>query len=206
MEDLPPAPRIGYARRSYRAANQPPSQKKPTRVQDRLLVGCGWGCFSLVLLPFVAWGIALWLGPWIFDRLNPPFVPPEHAQQCGSFNAGTLQDTPAAKQCFWLAYQSCHTAVLNVGFYGDDSGVTHNFVVEKQANHCALSDYLQSPVAPRSIEDLLGLGYKVQFLGFYQCKGLEQVGKGLRFVACGSEGNIDLDTGQGMTLPAARVT
>ncbi len=159
--------------------------------------------YHLGVLLVVAYIGAMWLGPWVFDRLNPPFVPPAHAQQCGSITAPYFHPSPpnpnltSAENCFWLAYQTCRTAVLSVKYQDVDSFALHNFVLQKQSGHCALSDYVQGPVGARSIEDMLGMGYKVRFLGLYQGKGLQQVGKGLRFVACGSEGNIDLDTGQG---------
>lgn len=212
MEDPPPAPRIGYALQSYRLSGPLPSQRKPRSLPDKLLSCCGWGCAFLVLLPFVAWGLAVWLGPWIYDRLNPPFVPPAHAQQCGNIDNRNYHHPAgdnfnSAKQCFWLAYQTCHTAVLTVGFFGVDAFVIHNFVLEKQSARCSLSDYAQANPDDRLLY-LIGVkGKTVSYVGLYQCKGLEWVGKGLRFEACGRFGNVNVDTGlNNLILPASGMT
>ncbi len=198
---MPPDLPIGDAPRSAGVAQPPLSQKKPTHDPDRLYIGCALGCIISVLLPAVACIVASLLGPWVYDQLNPSFVPPAHAQQCGSIEVYDGQDHTPAESCFWQTYQMCHTAVLDVSYSGTDFGVAHHFVIEKQAADCSLSDYVQSSDANQRVLDWLGLKDETKFDGLYQCSGLQQIGSGLRFKACGAEGDLDLDADQNRTLP-----
>lgn len=113
------------------------------------------------------------------------------AQKCGTVHASRLMVVPAdqnraqgIEDCFWNAYQQCHSATMGYSVAGLDTATIHNFSLNSQNGKCVITDTLQTIVEPRS----------PQTAGNYTCGGLTRKIDGLHFLACGKEGNVVVPT------------
>ncbi len=84
--------------------------------------------------------------------------------------------------CFWNAYQQCHTATLTLTQTGTDTGTTSMFIVDQQQGKCVLTDTVQSYSA--------NFGGSKSSFTTYTCTGLTRNGNDLRFAHCGNDGDI----------------
>jgi hypothetical protein len=117
---------------------------------------------------------------------QPSGAPTEQTQKCGSVNTypnGKLANEPTAKQaenCFWQAYQHCHTATLSFAKRGLDAGAIHAFTIKSNNGQCTISDAIQTYIAPNP----------PKAGNTYTCTGLTQQVDGLHFASCGELGDI----------------
>jgi len=112
---------------------------------------------------------------------------PPPAQHCGVVHAQRLQIVPAdqnlataVENCFWQAYQQCHPATMTYSLGNLDTVMLHTFSLKSQSGQCVITDAVQRSVLPRP----------PQAAGSYICGSLTRQSDGLRFTACGSEGNV----------------
>lgn len=122
---------------------------------------------------------------------QPPSTPtlPAQGLKCGHVQLGGTQQGPlngtAAKQaedCFWRAYQQCHSATLTVTMMAVDAGATHSFTIAKANGNCTITDAVQTYVIPTNIRKSVT----------YTCGKLEQTSSGLVFSSCGALGTVTI--------------
>ena len=117
---------------------------------------------------------------------QPNGTTPAQVQKCGSVETspnGLITDATKAKQaenCFWQAYQQCHTATLNFTRRSLDSGAIHAFTTVSNNGQCSISDAVQIYIVPSPPKPGTT----------YTCTGLTQQADGLHFASCGELGDI----------------
>lgn len=90
---------------------------------------------------------------------------------------GKQETVRSIGDCFWNAYQHCHTATLTVHQMGVDTGTTSMFIVDQQQGQCVLTDTVQSYNA--------NFGGSQSSFTTYTCAALIRRGNDLRFTGCG---------------------
>jgi len=124
---------------------------------------------------------------------QPTSTPPAQVQKCGSVETspnGLITDATKAKQaenCFWQAYQQCHTATLTFTKRGLDAGAIHSFTIASNNGQCSISDAIQTYIAPNPPRPG----------STYTCMGLTQQVDGLHFASCGELGDIVVPNSSG---------
>jgi hypothetical protein len=114
------------------------------------------------------------------------------AQNCGVIHTMRLMVVPAdqnhaksTEDCFWQAYQGCHTATFTYFQASVDTANIHTFSLQSQNGQCVITDALQQQTIPRPAKAIAS----------YTCTGLAQQSDGLHFTSCGSEGNLVVPAG-----------
>jgi hypothetical protein len=85
-----------------------------------------------------------------------------------------------ALSCFWQAYQQGKPAALTYTQVSVDSGIIHNFLLQRVNNTLVLTDTVQHYVLPHTKTTL----------GTYTCNALAKLDTGLQAQACGKEGDV----------------
>lgn len=117
---------------------------------------------------------------------NPTPTKPTQAQKCGSVQTnprGVPLNEAAAKQtenCFWQAYQKCHTASLSSTIASVDTVTVRTFTIQNKGEQCSVSDAVQHAIVPA----------RLSAARTYTCTGVTQQADGLHFTACGNDGNV----------------
>lgn len=111
-------------------------------------------------------------------------VPPTH-QNCGTVTiheAGTPTGASASapENCFYTAYQQCHSATLTVTTMGVDAGTTRTFTTQQNGTSCVITDAVATYVVPRP----------PSAAKTYTCSGLARQSDGLHFASCGADGSV----------------
>ncbi len=108
-------------------------------------------------------------------------------QKCGTVHSMRLAIVPAdasrakdVENCFWQAFQACHPATMVYAQNGVDTGTIHNFSVQSINGKCAITDGVQTFLAPHPASAPTN----------YTCTGLAQQTDGLHFSACGRVGDV----------------
>ena len=106
-------------------------------------------------------------------------------KQCGTVSGlGRLvvpvNDTGAAENCFWRAFQHCQPATLVFSISSIDTSFIRTFTIHNNRGKCSITDSRQFRVVPRPPSPAL----------VFTCAGLTRLPDGLRFAACGKDGNI----------------
>src|SRR5258706_5536031 len=117
----------------------------------------------------------------------PTATPPVQVKNCGSLHTIRLllvpTDQQIAKQdetCFAQAYAACHPATLSYSQNSLDTGTIHNFSIKNQNGKCAITDVVQTFVAPRPPHTT----------ATYTCGSAALKADGLHIYSCGSVGDI----------------
>ncbi|HLG78283.1 MAG TPA: hypothetical protein VKX46_17850 [Ktedonobacteraceae bacterium] len=116
------------------------------------------------------------------SRNSGPFT----QSQCGTIAlnpAGKLANPKLAQRvgnCFWQAYQQCHTASFVFMIGGIDTVLMRTFHVEKKRGACTVTDLVQYRVVPRP----LPAGQS------YSCKQVINDRVRLQIQECGKDGTV----------------
>jgi hypothetical protein len=120
------------------------------------------------------------------NPLSSPSALSTQAQECGKVRTapnGALLDAAAAKQatnCFWQAFQQCHTASLIFTSSGADTVTIRTFTIENKRDGCSISDTVQDMMGPNP----------ASAAKTYTCRGLGRQSDGLHFTSCGEDGDV----------------
>jgi hypothetical protein len=108
-------------------------------------------------------------------------------KQCGTVSGLGRLEVPVndiagerAENCFWQAFQHCQPATLVFFISNVDTSFIRTFTIHNNRGKCSITDARQFRVVPRPPSPAL----------FFTCAGLTRLPDGLRFVACGKDGNI----------------
>jgi hypothetical protein len=150
---------------------------------------------ALLLLTIAAGLVACGSGP--AGTTNPASPTPTptptaaaHLQKCGVVQTrprGEPADPASARQaadCFWRAFRQCHLASLVYSASGVDTFAVHTFTIQNRGAQCAVVDVMTRQVVPQP----------PTVARSYTCGGVSQQAYGLRFTACGPEGDIVVPT------------
>ena len=83
------------------------------------------------------------------------------------------------EDCFWKAYQQCNAATMLYVQNSVDVSTTHTFSFQEQQGKCVITDDVTHRIVPQ----------QAKHVGTFTCAGLEQQSSGLKFSACGDEGD-----------------
>ncbi len=145
---------------------------------------------ALLLLVIAAGLAACGLGSGGAGNPTPTRPASNQLQKCGTVlikPRGEPADPTGAKQaadCFWQAFQQCHLASLVFTASGVDTLATHTFTIQNNGARCSVVDVMQHQIVPQP----------PTAARTYTCGGVSQEANGLRFTACGPEGDIVVPT------------
>ena len=118
---------------------------------------------------------------------SPVTHPAVQVQNCGIVQGleslkVPVADTSAvqAENCFWHAFQQCHTATLVYIIGGIDIELIRTFMIHNDNGTCSISDTKQQHIVPNP----------PSAAETYVCAGLVQLPNGLHFSACGKDGSV----------------
>ena len=86
-----------------------------------------------------------------------------------------------AENCFWQAFQHCRSATLVFITTSVDTALIRTFTIHNNQGACSISDARQLRVVPNQPSSAATT---------FTCTGLVQQQQGLRFSACGQDGDI----------------
>jgi hypothetical protein len=126
--------------------------------------------------------------PAIQSQLQAPTTHPQvKVQKCGIVQGleslkvpPSNTDTQQAENCFWHAFQHCLPAALVFITGSIDAGLSRTLTIHETNNTCFISDERQLRTGPHASSSAT----------IYTCTDLVHTPNGLRFSACGDDGDV----------------
>ena len=118
------------------------------------------------------------------SALQDAGIPP---QQCGAVHAMHAVLSPmdlsmaqGVEDCFWQAFQQCHSATLVFTQSDSEAGDINTFSLQSQNGICKVADSVQHFSTLHALKSPIA----------YTCSGIQKQGDGLHILSCGVLGTI----------------